>query len=132
MQGLLDPIKFEVIKNALQATVEEMSVALARSAYSTNIKTRLDYSCGFFDRELRMINQAFNQPVHLGLLYLAVPSSLRNYGVENLEPGDGILINDAHRGMAHLNDVCLFSPVYYKNKRWGYVANLAHHVDVGG
>lgn len=131
-QASADPIKFEVIKNSLQAISEEMSLALARSAYSTNIKTRLDFSCGLFDRDLRMINQAFNQPVHLGLLYLAVPTALKSYGVTNLEQGDGILINDAHKGMAHLNDVCLISPLYYRDEPWGFVANLAHHVDVGG
>ncbi|MDG6926548.1 MAG: hydantoinase B/oxoprolinase family protein, partial [Nitrososphaerota archaeon] len=127
-----DPIKFEVIKNALQAVSEEMSVALSRSAYSTNIKTRLDFSCGLFDRDLRMINQASNQPVHLGLLYLAVPKALKSYVVSRLEEGDGLLINDAHQGMAHLNDVCLISPLYHGDEQWGYVANLAHHVDVGG
>lgn len=126
-----DAIRLEVIRNALQATADEMSAALARSAYSTNIKTRLDYSCAFFDNQMRVIVQAFNQPCHLGSLVFSIPSALREYGVENLQPGDGVLINDPHRGMSHLNDVSLISPIYYLDEIFGFVVNLAHHVDVG-
>ncbi|MGI8420734.1 MAG: hydantoinase B/oxoprolinase family protein, partial [Gaiellaceae bacterium] len=65
MEGL-DPISFEVIRNALVAATDEMVLALKRSAYSTNIKTRSDFSCAFFDAELRSVAQGFAQPVHLG------------------------------------------------------------------
>jgi len=61
-----DPVRFEVIRNALLAITEEMGATLRRAAYSTNIKTRGDFSCAFFDRELRTIAQAFAQPSHLG------------------------------------------------------------------
>ena len=64
----IDPIRFEVIRNALLAIAEEMGATLRRAAYSTNIKTRGDFSCAFFDRELRTIAQAFAQPSHLGSL----------------------------------------------------------------
>jgi N-methylhydantoinase B len=128
----LDPIRFEVIRNLMHAFVEEMAAALARSAYSTNIKTRRDHSCTFFDAKGRMVDQASDQPSHLGALVFSVPAVLKEYGIENLEPGDGILVNDAHRGLVHLNDVCLISPVHYQGKIFGYVANAAHHVDIGG
>ncbi|MBA3246110.1 MAG: hydantoinase B/oxoprolinase family protein, partial [Actinobacteria bacterium] len=62
----VDPISFEVIRNALVAATDEMALALKRSAYSTNIKTRSDFSCAFFDAELRSVAQGFAQPVHLG------------------------------------------------------------------
>jgi N-methylhydantoinase B len=62
----IDPIKFEVIRNALTQAAEEMAIALRRSAYSTNVKTRQDFSCAFFDKDLRSVAQAFTQPVHLG------------------------------------------------------------------
>ena len=62
----VDPIAFEVIRNALVAATDEMVLALKRSAYSTNIKTRSDFSCAFFDAELRAVAQGFTQPVHLG------------------------------------------------------------------
>ena len=132
MSEEIDPIQFEVIRNALLEATEEMAIALRRSAYSTNIKTRADFSCAFFDRELRPVAQAFTQPVHLGSLTLLTPRAVREYGPENLEPGDAILVNDPYRGGVQLNDITLISPVYCGEELFGYVANLAHHVDVGG
>ncbi len=75
-----DPIKFEVIRNALVETTEEMSAALRRSAYSTNIKTRCDYSCAIFDREMRVLAQCFAQANHLGSMVRMVPLAVRDYG----------------------------------------------------
>ena len=128
----VDPIKFEVIRNALLEATEEMAIALRRSAYSTNIKTRSDFSCAFFDRHLQTVAQSFAQPAHLGSLVQMVPKAIRHYGAENLEPGDAILANDPYLGGVHLNDIALICPVYWNDEPFGYVASLAHHVDVGG
>jgi N-methylhydantoinase B len=128
----IDPVRFEVLRNALTAVTEEMGATLRRAAYSTNIKTRGDFSCAFFDRELRTIAQAFAQPSHLGSLAHIVPRAIRAYGAEHLQPGDGILINDPYLGGVHLNDITLITPVVHAGAVFGYVANIAHHVDVGG
>ncbi len=128
----LDSIQFEVIRNALVEATEEMAISLRRSAYSTNIKTRADFSCAFFDCRLRPIAQAFGQAVHLGSLVVLVPGAIQEYGIERLGEGDAILTNDPYLGGVHLNDVTLISPVYFQGECFGYVANLAHHVDVGG
>ena len=128
----LDPIQFEVIRNALVEATEEMAIALRRSAYSTNIKTRADFSCAFFDRQLQPVAQAFGQAVHLGSLVVLVPRVINEYGPEKLEAGDAILANDPYLGGVHLNDITLISPVDYQGERFGYVASLVHHVDVGG
>jgi N-methylhydantoinase B len=128
----VDPIRFEVIKNSLIAAVDEMGMALQRSAYSSNIKTRADFSCMFFDRNLRAVAQAFTQPVHLGGLFHMVPVVIRKYGSDKLAPGDGILTNHPFLGGVHLNDITLISPLYYQGEIFGYLASLAHHVDVGG
>jgi N-methylhydantoinase B len=109
-----------------------MSAALRHSAYSTNIKTRNDFSCVFFDRTLRTVAQAFNQPVHLGSTAVSVPRIVEKYGPERLGPGDALLCNDPYLGSVHLNDILLVSPVFFRDTLIGYVANLAHHVDVGG
>jgi N-methylhydantoinase B len=127
-----DPITFEVIRNALVAATEEMVLALRRSAYSTNIKTRSDFSCAFFDAELRSVAQGFTQPVHLGSMVEQVPRAVSEYGGENLEPGDVLITNEPFPGGVHLNDISLISPVHHEGELLGYVANLAHHVDVGG
>jgi N-methylhydantoinase B len=128
----LDPITFEVIRNALVAATEEMVLALRRSAYSTNIKTRSDFSCAFFDAELRSVAQGFTQPVHLGSMVEQVPRAVSDYGAENLVPGDVLITNEPFPGGVHLNDISLISPVHHDGELLGYVANLAHHVDVGG
>jgi N-methylhydantoinase B len=105
---------------------------LRRAAYSTNIKMRGDFSCAFFDRQLRTIPQAFAQPSHLGSLAHIVPRAITAYGSENLKPGDGLLINDPFLGGLHLNDITLISPVFHEGETFGYLAHIAHHVDVGG
>ena len=127
-----DPILFEVIRNSLVEATEEMSVCLQRTAYSTNIKTRLDYSCAFVDAQGRMVAQAFCQPAHLVTIGRIVPRAVAEYGPENLGPGDGLVVNDPHRQASHLNDIFLISPFFHEGKLIGYVANTCHHVDVGG
>src|SRR5438128_1186998 len=114
-QFTIDPIKFEVIRNALVEATEEMAVALRRSAYSTNIKTRADFSCAFFDRNLRVTAQAFTQPVHLGSFVELVPRAVRAYGPERLQPGDMLITNDPYGGGVHLNDVSVIAPVFHES-----------------
>jgi len=128
----IDPIQFEVVRSALTQVAEEMAAALRRSAYSTNVKTRQDFSCAFFDRDCRPISQAFTQPVHLGSFVELIPTSVAQYGAENLEPGDMLVVNNPFGGGSHLNDVTVFGPVHHNSELVGYVASLAHHVDVGG
>ena len=128
----IDPIRFEVIRNALVEATEEMASALRRSAYSTNIKTRHDFSCAIFDLNKRTVAQSFSQPAHLGSLVETVPRALDTYGPERLGEGDGILVNFPYGGGVHLNDIALISPIFYDGHVVGYVASLAHHVDVGG
>ena len=115
--GAVDPVLFEVIRNALVEATEEMSVTLQRTAYSTNIKTRLDYSCAFVDAEGRMIAQAFCQPAHLVTIGRLVPRAVAEYEAEHgegaLGPGDGLLVNDPHRQASHLNDVFLITPFFH-------------------
>ncbi len=128
-----DPLLMEVLKNALIAITEEMSVTLYRSAYSTNIKTRKDYSCALFDNQLRLIAQAFAQPAHLGIVSRAIPIVINRYGADNLGPGDTLIVNDPYCGCCHLNDVALITPVFDEvGQKLAYLANMAHHVDVGG
>src|SRR5215471_12359498 len=93
-----DPVLFEVIRNALTAAADEMALALQRAAYSTNIKTRHDFSCAIFDASRRVIAQSFSQPNHLGSLRHFVPRIVEEYVIGRLRPGDGIISNDGHRG----------------------------------
>ncbi len=128
----IDPISFEVIRNSLVEATEEMASALRRSAYSTNIKTRHDFSCAIFDLKMRTVAQSFSQPNHLGSLVETIPRALNAYGISDLHEGDALLVNLPYTGGVHLNDITLISPVFHQEALVGYVASLAHHVDVGG
>src|SRR5580700_9722304 len=112
----MDPILLEVLRNALVEVAEEMSVSIQRTAFSTNVKTRLDYSCAFVDAKGRMVAQAFCQPAHLVTIGRIVPRAVAEYGIENLEPGDTLMVNDPHRQASHLNDIFLIAPFYYQGQ----------------
>ena len=133
MAGKYDPILLEVFRNLLFATSEEMGVALCRSSFSPNIKERKDYSCAIFDVKGRMAAQAAHLPAHLGSMPMSV-----EYVIERmvLEPGDVVVLNDPFHGGNHLPDITMISPVYVRERRKDkliyYVANRAHHADVGG
>ena len=127
-----DPVALEVFRHRLDAIADEMGVALARAAYSTNVKTRLDFSCAIFDDSLRMTSQSFGIPIHLGSLTHYVPKIVDDYGVDTLVSGDILICNDGHRGGVHLNDVVVVAPVVIEDSIVAYVAALAHQVDVGG
>ena len=128
----LDPILFEVIRNGLTSVADEMGVALQRTAYSTNVKTRLDFSCAIFDHDGATIAQSFSIPIHLGSLSRYVPRILADFGVDRLRPGDALVANDGHRGGVHLNDVVVVAPVFAGDDLFGFVTTLAHHIDIGG
>ena len=127
----LDPVRFEVIRNALVAITEEMSATLRRAAYSTNIKTRGDFSCAFFDRQCRAVAQAFAQPSHLGSLAHIVPLAIEKYGADNLRDGASLLTNDPFTGGVQLNAITLITPLFYQQELFGFMANSAHHGAVG-
>lgn len=121
----------EVIRGALIYAAEEMGIALKKSAYSPNIKERMDHSCALFDPERRLIAQAEHIPVHLGSMALAVREGLAAYsGI--LGPGDMILLNDPYLSGTHLPDLTLISPIHHQGRLIGYAANKAHHTDIGG
>lgn len=128
----ITPVTMEVLRNALLTVAEEMGVGLQRSAYSSNIKTRLDFACAIFDSEKRNIAQALHIPSLLGAMVNLVPQAVDIFGAENLRPGDGIIVNDPHLGGTHLPDITLISPVFHESDLFGFVANIAHHQDVGG
>jgi len=127
----VDSVTVEVLRGALTYIAEEMGVSLRKSAYSPNIKERLDYSCAIFDSKGRLIAQAEHIPVHLGSLSYAIKMFLKEYK-ETLDEGDMALFNDPYISGTHLPDITLVAPVYYGDELVAYVANKAHHSDVGG
>lgn len=127
----MDPITIEVVKGALTYAAEEMGIALRNSAYSPNIKERMDFSCTLFDQNRRLIAQAEHIPVHLGSMQFAVQKGLVALD-EELDKGDMILFNDPYISGTHLPDMTLICPIFVQGEIVAYSANKAHHSDVGG
>lgn len=127
----MDPISLEIMKNAFTFVPQEMGTVLKRTAYSPNIKERMDASCAIFDSAGRMIAQAEHIPVHLGSMPLAVLYT-EKYFKDDLKDGDQIIVNDPYHGGSHLNDITLVKPIFHKKDLAGYSVNKAHHADVGG
>ncbi|MDQ6660471.1 MAG: hydantoinase B/oxoprolinase family protein [Chloroflexota bacterium] len=114
-----------------------MGVTLGRTAYSPNIKERKDYSCACFDAQGRLVAQAEHIPVHLGAMPASVRAALQRF--ESFETGDLIILNDPYLGGTHLPDITLIAPVFIDDdpdgrtgQLFGFVANRAHHADIGG
>lgn len=126
-----DPIRLELIKNALDAIVDEMAIALMRSAYSTNIKTALDMSCALCDADGRLIAQGLTLPVHLG----SIPDAMRAVRAKfdgRIDPGDTFLLNDPYEGGTHLPDFYLLKPIFLGDRLVGWSVSIGHQTDVGG
>ena len=126
----VDAITLEVLRHALTAVAEEMQANLIRAAYSPNIKERRDCSCAVFDRLGRMVAQAESIPVHLGAMPASIEAAVAR--IDAPSEGDVIVVNDPYAGGAHLPDVTFVAPVFASGEHVGFVANRAHHADVGG
>jgi N-methylhydantoinase B len=126
-----DPTRLEIFKNLYHSVAEEMGAALRRVAFSPNIKERRDYSCAVFDAAGDVLAMGDHMPVHLGSMPMSVASAI---DAISLQPGDVALLNDPYAGGTHLPDLTLVMPVYLAGARkpMFYVANRAHHADVGG
>jgi N-methylhydantoinase B/oxoprolinase/acetone carboxylase alpha subunit len=125
----VDPIELELFKNVFVAISEEMAAVLGRTALSPNIKERKDFSCALFNRAGETLAQGSHIPVHLGAMPLSVQAALQ---AVTFEKGDLVILNDPYRGGTHLPDITSISPVFLGGKLEFFVANRAHHSDVGG
>lgn len=127
-----DPVRAEVVRRGVELACDEMGEALARSAFSANIKERRDFSCAAFDAEGRMVAHAAHIPVHLGAMPASMDAALEARPVGDWRPGDVFALNDPYKGGTHLPDLTLIMPVFDGTTRIGFVADRAHHADVGG
>ncbi len=128
-----DPVMLEVFNNLFMNIAEQMGLRLQNTAYSVNIKERLDFSCALFDAQGQLIANAPHMPVHLG----SMGESIRSVVVRNpqMKPGDVYVLNDPYHGGTHLPDITVVKPVYLEDsdaQPTFYVVSRGHHADVGG
>ena len=129
----VDPVMLEVFNNLFMSIAEQMGATLANTAYSVNIKERLDFSCAIFDQHGDLVANAPHVPVHLGSMSQSVRTILaENKG--NIRPGDVFMMNNPFNGGTHLPDVTVITPVFDpKGEKIIYsVASRGHHADIGG
>ena len=128
-----DPVMLEVFNNLFMSIAEQMGVSLQNTAYSVNIKERLDFSCAVFAHDGTLVANAPHMPVHLGSMDRAVETIIReNQG--HIRPGDVYAINAPYNGGTHLPDITVCTPVFDDKKKsiLFWVASRGHHADVGG
>ena len=128
-----DPVMLEVFNNLFMSIAEQMGVTLENTAYSVNIKERLDFSCALFDPDGRLVANAPHIPIHLG----SMGESVRTVLLENrgaLKPGDVYVVNAPYNGGTHLPDVTVITPIFDEagEEILFFVASRGHHADIGG
>lgn len=126
----MNAVAREIYRHLFASIAEEMGVALMRSSFSPNIKERRDFSCALFDDTGEMVAQAAHIPVHLGSTPMSVRAAMEAF--DRLEPDQHVVLNDPYAGGTHLPDITVVSPVWLDGDVRFYVANRAHHADVGG
>jgi N-methylhydantoinase B/oxoprolinase/acetone carboxylase alpha subunit len=127
----IDPITLEVVRGGLISLCNEMGIAMMKSAYSPVFSEGLDYSYAFFDGSAEMITQAAFDPCHLGAMPYSVRASVKEIGLDRLEPGDLILHNDPYNGGSHISDFTATLPIFYKGEIVAMPAARGHQIDSG-
>ncbi len=128
-----DPVMLEVFNNLFMNIAEQMGATLANTAYSVNIKERLDFSCALFDTEGKLVANAPHVPVHLGSMSESILTVIQ-LNSESMKPGDAYVLNAPFNGGTHLPDVTVVTPVWNDSgtQVLFYVASRGHHADIGG
>jgi 5-oxoprolinase (ATP-hydrolysing) len=128
-----DPVMLEVFNNLFMSIAEQMGVSLQNTAYSVNIKERLDFSCAVFAHDGTLVANAPHMPVHLGSMDRSVETIIRD-NVGRIKPGDIYAINAPYNGGTHLPDITVCTPVFDDRKKsiLFWVASRGHHADIGG
>lgn len=129
----VNPVMLEVFNNLFMSIAEQMGVRLQNTAYSVNIKERLDFSCAIFDAQGNLIANAPHMPVHLGSMSESIKTVMQaNAG--RMQPGDAFVVNDPYNGGTHLPDVTVITPVFDRAgaRILFFVGSRGHHADIGG
>ncbi len=127
----VDPVRLEIFNNLFMSIAEQMGLRLQNTAYSVNIKERLDFSCALFDGAGNLIANAPHMPVHLGSMSESIKTVIRG-NAGRIRPGNVYVLNAPYNGGTHLPDVTVITPVFIGERVLFYVGSRGHHADIGG
>jgi 5-oxoprolinase (ATP-hydrolysing) len=128
----VDPVMLEIFNNLFMSIAEQMGLRLQNTAYSVNIKERLDFSCALFDAAGNLIANAPHMPVHLGSMGESIKTVI-HLNTGKMKPGDVFVLNAPYNGGTHLPDVTVITPVFGSSKEiLFYAGSRGHHADIGG
>ncbi|GBD49872.1 hydantoinase B/oxoprolinase family protein [Methylopila sp. Yamaguchi] len=127
----IDPVRRELLKNALVTTADNALVMVMRTARTSNVKNSMDFSAAVCDGRGRLVAQGVAVPVHLGVVMPALEACLAHFG-DDVREGDVLASNDPYSGCSHLNDIFTFKPVFVDGQRVAFVSLILHHSDLGG
>jgi N-methylhydantoinase B len=128
-----DPITLEILWRRLVSIVDEADASVARTAFSSLLRDAHDYTCMFTDsRGQELVQGTFCTPGQAGAMAIGVKQLINSYPTEEYKPGDAFIINDPWALAGHLNDVCVMSPIFYKDRPVAFTACVFHHSDIGG
>ena len=129
----VNPITYEVLRNAFAAVCNEMALVVAKTAYSTPVNEGRDFAGVVYDRHGKLVSQGeFDLPAFVGLTQLTVPEVIRAIGLETMKPEDIYMINDPYVASTHCNDIHQVKPIFYQGQLVAFVSSTAHWSDVGG
>jgi N-methylhydantoinase B len=128
---MLDAVTQEILTSAFSGIAEEMAMVEYRSSFSPIIREMLDFNCGLFDADGRMVAHSEQIPAQLGLMQFALQAGLAKWGAD-VAPGDAILTNHPYMGGTHTPDLQVFEPVHRDGALIAWTGSIAHHIDIGG
>jgi len=131
-QTKVDPVTFEVLRSIFEYASERMATVLQRSSFSPILADMVDFSNAIYDYDCQLLSQAANCPIHLAAMKFSAEAIIGKFGIENIHPGDVILLNDPYMGGTHINDITFLTPIYFEDELLGFAVSRGHWMDLGG
>ena len=128
----LDPVTFEVLRSQFEFCCDRMSKVLYKTAFSPILSDILDFSNAVYDADIRLLAQSPGCPIHMAAMHFAAQAAVDKYGIENIKPGDVVILNDPFAGGTHIPDTTFMMPIYHASELLGFAVSRGHWQDLGG
>lgn len=131
-QSQVDPVTFEVLRSIFEYASERMSTVLQRASFSPILADMVDFSNAIYDADAQLLSQAANCPIHLAAMKFSAEAIIKKFGLENINDGDVITVNDPYQGGTHINDITFLMPIFFDGELLAFAVSRGHWMDLGG